>query len=194
MEENLFHLNIDPPKTKEELQKVITILKGKSLYLNLNAQYNVPEGTITNYIESRNRLKNTLEEKFPDVDADKFIKFVITSPLKSPQLDFSKVFDMFMMMEHYPENNRGNSDIKASLTVNEPPTTIDKKNYLLIFMTFIFPVLELLLSQFQNYQDGQEIERLQNLIEHQIEEDMEYNENQEIIIEIENYNTGGIRT
>ncbi|MEJ9280652.1 hypothetical protein [Ureibacillus thermosphaericus] len=77
------------PNTKEEIQQKIKEIAEKfdKQKVNFNFDQHLSPETISKFIESRNKLKTTLNELFPSLDADKFINFVVSSPLKSNQLD-----------------------------------------------------------------------------------------------------------
>lgn len=193
------------PNTIEEIQQKIKELAEKfdKQKVNFNFDYHLPPETISRFIESSNKLKTTLNELFPSLDADRFIKFVISSPLKSNQLDFKTLLKLFNLLGDFSSLKYSHSDLAASITIRQPSAQkepINKERYLK-FINVVFQIFIFLLSQYQNMQTTEQLNRIEtklNRIESKINEYIEqHNESedvQKIIIELPNDFSGGTRS
>lgn len=81
--------------------------------------------SISKWIETEARLKETLRQIFPQIDAERFINIFIKGPALSGILDvtyYDKLFNMFI--ENY---KNGHSDLISSITVVQPDINNEKE-------------------------------------------------------------------
>ncbi|HZH61500.1 MAG TPA: hypothetical protein VEY70_18415 [Metabacillus sp.] len=184
--------------TKEEIQQKIKeiVEKFDKLEVNFNFSQHLSLETISKFIESRNKLKTTLNKLYPSLDADKFIDFVVSSPLRSNHLDFKTLLNLFNLFEDFSSLKYIHSDLNASITVRQSLTqeeTINKEWYLKFIINVVFPIFAFLLTQYQNMQTTEQLNRIESKINKYIEQQNELEDVQKIIIELPNDFSGGTR-
>lgn len=210
MTDILFNLGIKYPITPEDTKRSIEELKKASLS-ELGIKHSIPEGTMQRFVGSREKLKATLAEVAPNIDPDKFIKFLITSPFKIDRLNFETIVKLISVLEsHLPVKNvkEAYSDMEALITVNQPQESeieIDSYKYLQFIMNVVFPIILTLLTQYQTYQTTVQLNRMEaqqqqhteqlNSIEDLLEQYIEQHQEEQIvepdfIIELDGYDNG----
>ncbi|MEJ9280651.1 hypothetical protein [Ureibacillus thermosphaericus] len=83
-----------------------------------------------------------------------------------------------------------------SITVRQSSTqeeTINKEWYLKFIVNVVFPIFAFLLSQYQNMQTTEQLNRIETKINKYIEQQNELEDVQKIIIELPNDFSGGTR-
>jgi hypothetical protein len=183
------------PTTKEEIQQKINELAEKLNKQKVNFDFQIPPGTISKFIESRKKLKTTLNLLFPSLDADKFIDFVITSPIRANKFEFETLKNLFDFFQGHSSNYT--VPYFEPITKSQPhiqKELINDVSYLELFMIYIFPILTFLLGQYQTNQTTEQLNRIENKIDQYIEQHNKLENNQELIIELPNDPSAGPRS
>lgn len=213
--EILISLGIDSEIAKENVQQYINNLRNAELLFDINCH--IPEGTLEKYKQSMELIQNIkfiISEGFPSINPDKFIEFLITSPINSNKLDFSNLIKLFNLFNYQPSYKSGYSEIDVFITVVEPQKTIDIGKYLNIIMN-LFTIFTFIYGEYKDFQSeerinerfdtqdaiiiqrGEELQYQIEIIENQnenieekinklMEQQLEYNENQEKVIKLLN--------
>lgn len=188
------------PETNRDIQQVIKDISTKLDAQEINYNYRLQSGILTDFNESKTKFKNTLLELFPTLDADKFIKFVISSPLKSGQLDFKALFNLFNSIEGLAHNQSTSPLSDSGVTDQIPPSkeeTIEKVSYHNFLLNTVFPIFVFLFTQFQQIESSEQLNRIENRLNEFIEQHEQcevLDDEREIMIEIPIDASGGTRT
>jgi hypothetical protein len=175
------------PTTKEEIQQKINELAEKLNKQKVNLDVQLPPGTLSKFIESRKKLKTTLNLLFPSLDADKFIDFVITSPIKAHVFEFETLINLFNFFQGTASNYiRPDFELITNSQPHIQKEQINGVSYLEIFLIYIFPILQFLLGQYQTHQTTEQLNRIENKIDQYIEQQNKLENNQKLIIELPN--------
>lgn len=100
------------------------------------------------------------------------------------------------MFEDFSSFKYSHSDLTVSITVRQSSTqeeTINKEWYLKFIVNVVFPIFAFLLSQYQNMQTTEQLNRIETKINKYIEQQNELEDVQKIIIELPNDFSGGTR-
>lgn len=165
--------------------------------INFDVKFDLPTEKIKTFIETRNNLQHKVSELFPSVDAERFINYVTYAPLKGDYLDMSTLIKLFFNLEVLSTMQTGQADLPTSITVAEPEVRqepLTKKSYVNLIME-VFTVVTFAISQFQNVQTTEQLNRIEDKIIQLIEQQDEVEYEQDYILELpEDDISPGIRT
>ena len=194
--------SLQGPISKIMILSVVKDLEKFSNNLEVNFNDQAPEESLLKLNESIESMKTIISERFPSINQNEFINFLISSPIKSDRLDFNNLietFKLFNLLDESPTHKVDHSEIEVSITVSEPSASeiVNKESYFNLFITIVFPILTFLISQYQVAETTEQLNRMENLIEQHIEQ---LNEQQKVekgnpyIIEIQSDISPGTRT
>lgn len=180
------------------IHQAVKNLEKHSNNLEIDFNNQASEETLLKFNQSIESIKATISERFPSVNPDDFINFLISSSINSKKLDLNNLIELFKLLDSTGGSTYkvGHSDLTASITVSEPSSTsekVDKESYFNFFITIVFPILTFLIAQFQVVQTTDQLNRIENQLDQHIEQEKE-KENNPYIIEIQNDISPGTRT
>jgi len=190
-----------PINSTENILRALKELKKLPDNLEVDFKDQAPEESLLKFNESIESIKSIVSDRFPSINPNEFIDFLISSSIKSNNLDFNELIETFKslnLLDESPEYKEGYSEIIATITVVDPSasTKVNKRSFFDIFNTAIFPIAVFLLTQYQTTQTTDQLNRMEHLLEQHIQQ---HNELQKVddnpyIIEIRNDISPGTRT
>lgn len=172
MKEVLIELGLKQPVTAEDMKRYLENMKNTTISYDWGNKYASQrfEESRKRFIESREKLRVALTEVAPDVNGEKFINTLITSPIKINQLNFNSIVNLIINLETTAVK-KGNADIKSLIVVSQPQeeVAIDSGKFLEIF-SLIFTVVFTIINQFQTYQTNLQLNRMEDQLQHQSEQ------------------------
>ncbi|KAB2337636.1 hypothetical protein F7731_08555 [Cytobacillus depressus] len=164
------------PKTTEEINRKIKELEEKVNTLKL--KIDIPEDyskTISKFASVHQKSKAQLNKLYPELDADKFLKVMISTPILTSQLDLQIIMKLISLYNQSRPIQYGESNISATLTVaehrpNYEQESISIENYIKLFFNQILPIIFFIISQYQSNATTEQLNHMQNQLNQIIEE------------------------
>lgn len=187
-----------PIDSIENVLKAIYLLENTPDNLELDFKDQLSEAEIKEFNQSIESIKTIVSEKFPSINPNEFVNFLISSSIRSNKLNFNnliKTFNSFNLPEKPKEYKQNSSIMGFEITAAEPPK-VNKRSFYQILTKSIFPIAAFLLTQHQTMQTTEQLNRIEHLFEQHIQH---HNEQQKVddnpyIIEIRKDISPGTRT
>lgn len=192
-----------PIDSIENVLKAIYLLENIPKNLELDFKDQLSEAEIIELNQSIELVKTIVSEKFPSINPDEFVNFLISSSIKSNKMNFNnliKTFNSLYSPEKPKEYKQDFAFMGFEVTAAEPLKVNKQSFYKILIKTF--QIAAFLLAQYQAMQTTEQnnliIEqnnRIENLLQQHIIECNEHEvEKNPYIIEIQKDISPGSRT